>query len=73
MNFLKQYDYLIYGFVKVTLIAISERLNIFKILTIDRRHFTFVKPKHCSFLAYCHNKMVESSVKKVIRYNPQTE
>jgi len=44
---LKQYDYLNLGFVDATLVAISERLKIRRILTTDRRHFSTVKPKHC--------------------------
>jgi predicted nucleic acid-binding protein len=44
---LKQYDYLNLGFVDATLVAISERLKIRRILTTDRRHFSAVKPKHC--------------------------
>lgn len=44
---LKQYNYLNLGFVDTTLVAISERLKIRRILTTDRRHFSTVKPKHC--------------------------
>jgi predicted nucleic acid-binding protein len=44
---LKQYNYLNLGFVDITLVAISERLKIRRILTTDRRHFSTVKPKHC--------------------------
>lgn len=47
---LKQYDYLNLGFVDASVIAISERLNICRILTTDRRHFSSVKPKHCEAL-----------------------
>lgn len=34
-------------FVDVCLVAMAERLNITKILTIDRRHFSSFRPKHC--------------------------
>ena len=34
-------------FVDACIVAIAERLNITKILTIDRRHFGIFKPKHC--------------------------
>jgi predicted nucleic acid-binding protein len=44
---LKQYDYLNLGFVDATIVAVSERLKIRKILTTDRKHFSAVKPKHC--------------------------
>lgn len=47
---LKEYDYLNLGFVDATLVAISERLKIRRILTTDRRHFSKVKPKHCEAL-----------------------
>ena len=34
-------------FVDATLVAIAERLNIKRILTLDQRHFRIVRPKHC--------------------------
>lgn len=30
-----------------TLIAIAERLKAFTLLTLDRREFTLVRPRHC--------------------------
>ncbi|MCX8027308.1 MAG: PIN domain-containing protein [Thermodesulfovibrionales bacterium] len=47
VTLLKTYDYLNLGFVDASVIAISERLKIGKILTTDRRHFSAVKPQHC--------------------------
>lgn len=47
MELLKKYDNLNLGFVDASMIAISERLKIQKILTTDRRHFSVVKPNHC--------------------------
>ncbi|MEW6002587.1 MAG: PIN domain-containing protein [Nitrospirota bacterium] len=44
---LKHYDNLNLGFVDASIVAISERLKIHRILTTDRRHFSVVKPKHC--------------------------
>jgi predicted nucleic acid-binding protein len=35
-------------FVDAVIVAISERLNITKILTVDRRHFGAFKPRHCA-------------------------
>lgn len=35
------------GFVDASIVAISERLGIPKILTADRRHFSAIQPKHC--------------------------
>lgn len=34
-------------FVDACIFAIAERLNIAKILTVDRRHFSIFRPKHC--------------------------
>ncbi len=33
--------------VDAVIVAMAERLNITKILTVDRRHFGIFKPKHC--------------------------
>ena len=34
------------GFVDASLVAVAERLNITRILTLDRRHFTTIRPRH---------------------------
>jgi len=36
------------GFVDASLIAIAERLKINRILTTDRKHFSIIRPRHCS-------------------------
>ena len=36
-------------FVDSTIVAIAERLNITRILTLDRRDFTIIRPKHHSY------------------------
>jgi len=36
------------GFVDASLVALAERLKIREILTTDRRHFSLVRPRHCS-------------------------
>lgn len=36
------------GFVDSAIIALAERLNSTRIVTLDRRHFTFVRPRHCA-------------------------
>jgi predicted nucleic acid-binding protein len=36
------------GFVDASVVAVSERLKIREILTTDRRHFSMVRPRHCS-------------------------
>ncbi len=35
-------------FVDALIVSIAERLNIKKILTVDRRHFGAFKPRHCA-------------------------
>lgn len=44
---LRKYDDANIDFVDACIVAISERLNITKILTVDRRHFGIFKPVHC--------------------------
>jgi predicted nucleic acid-binding protein len=34
-------------FVDATLVAIAERLNITRVLTLDQRHFRVIRPSHC--------------------------
>jgi predicted nucleic acid-binding protein len=36
-------------FVDCVLVAIAERMNITRMLTIDRRHFSILRPKHCDY------------------------
>jgi len=48
IKLLKKYADANIGFVDASLIAIAERMNIRKILTTDRRHFSIVRPEHCS-------------------------
>jgi len=50
IELLKKHDDSNIGFVDAAIIAIAERLNICKILTTDRRHFSIIKPKHCEAL-----------------------
>lgn len=44
---LRKYNDANIDFVDAVIVAISERLNITKILTVDRRHFGVFKPRHC--------------------------
>ena len=44
---LRKYDDANIDFVDAIIVAIAERLNVTKILTVDRRHFGIFKPRHC--------------------------
>ena len=44
---LRKYNDANIDFVDACIVAIAERLNITKILTVDRRHFGIFKPNHC--------------------------
>jgi uncharacterized protein len=46
----REYDDLPLGFVDASLIALAERYRIRQILTIDRKHFSAVKPLHLGYL-----------------------
>ena len=35
-------------FVDCVIVALAERLNITRILTVDRRHFSLFRPPHCA-------------------------
>jgi len=36
------------GFVDASIVAVAERLQIKEILTTDRRHFSMIRPRHCT-------------------------
>jgi uncharacterized protein len=38
-------------FVDCVIVAMSERLNLTKVLTVDRRHFTIFRPNNCEYFA----------------------
>ena len=38
-------------FVDSSVVAVAERLAITQVLTVDRRHFGMVRPRHCSAFA----------------------
>lgn len=44
---LRNYNDANIDFVDACIVAMAERLNITKILTIDRRHFSIFRPRHC--------------------------
>jgi predicted nucleic acid-binding protein len=44
---LRQYSDANLDFVDALIVAIAERLNINRLLTLDRRDFQLIRPKHC--------------------------
>jgi predicted nucleic acid-binding protein len=47
-DLLRQYSDAGLDFVDALIVAMSERLNITRLLTLDRRDFQIVRPRHCS-------------------------
>lgn len=45
-DLLEKYGDLRLGFVDASVVALAERLNITRLLTLDRRHFSVVRPRH---------------------------
>ncbi|CAN5759177.1 type II toxin-antitoxin system toxin ribonuclease C26 [soil metagenome] len=45
---LRQYSDAKLDFVDALIVAMSERLNITRLLTLDRRDFHLIRPKHCT-------------------------
>lgn len=37
------------GFTDASIVAVAERLNVTRILTLDRRHFGMIRPRHCAY------------------------
>lgn len=48
-NVLEKYADSRVDFVDAAIVALAERLNLTRILTVDRRHFGLFKPSHCEF------------------------
>ncbi|MDJ1182374.1 hypothetical protein PMH09_04135 [Roseofilum sp. BLCC_M143] len=36
-------------FVDASIAAVAERINVTRILTLDRRDFTILRPRHCDY------------------------
>jgi len=51
---LRKYNDVNIDFVDACIVAMAERLNITKILTVDRRHFSIFKPEHCASFEIYH-------------------
>ena len=47
-DLLRQYSDADLDFVDALIVAIAERLNITRLLTLDRRDFQIIRPKHCN-------------------------
>jgi predicted nucleic acid-binding protein len=45
---LRQYSDASLDFVDALIVAIAERLNIDRLLTLDRRDFQLIRPRHCT-------------------------
>ncbi|MDQ2828558.1 MAG: PIN domain-containing protein [Chloroflexota bacterium] len=39
------------GLVDASIVAVAERLNITRILTLDHRHFSLIRPRHCAYFS----------------------
>ena len=39
------------GLVDASIVAVAERLNITRILTLDHRHFGIIRPRHCAYFS----------------------
>ena len=50
LEMLEQYRDNKLDFVDATIVAIAERLNIHRVLTLDQRHFRVIRPRHCEAL-----------------------
>lgn len=46
----RRYSNLDLGFVDAAVVTVCERLGEKKVITIDRRHFSIIKPRHCERL-----------------------
>jgi len=49
VEFLTQYADMRLDFVDAVIVTIAERRGITKILTLDRRHFMAIRPRHCPY------------------------
>lgn len=47
---INQYTDLRLDFADASILALAERLNITNVLTLDRRDFSVLRPKHCTHL-----------------------
>jgi hypothetical protein len=50
LELMRQYADNAIGFVDASIVAVAERLGVRRILTLDRRHFGQIRPRHCDAL-----------------------
>ena len=48
LELMRQYADSNIGFVDASIVAVAERLGVRRILTLDRRHFGPIRPRHCA-------------------------
>jgi predicted nucleic acid-binding protein len=51
IELIDQYDDSDIGLVDASIVAVAERLNITRILTLDHRHFSLIRPRHCAYFS----------------------
>lgn len=47
VELMRQYADSNIGFVDASIVAVAERLGVRRVLTLDRRHFGAIRPRHC--------------------------
>jgi len=47
LELLRRYESARLGLVDATVMAVAERLNVQRVMTTDRRHFSIMRPRHC--------------------------
>lgn len=57
VELIEQYDDLPLGTTDASVVALAERLGVSEIATLDRRHFTVVRPRHLSALTLLPEKI----------------
>lgn len=50
VELMRQYADSNIGFVDASIVALAERLGIRRLVTLDRRHFGLIRPRHCDAL-----------------------
>ena len=50
VELMRQYADSNIGFVDASIVAVAERLGVSRLLTLDRRHFGLIRPRHCPAL-----------------------